>query len=108
MLWTMLTISPVAADSSSAHTAFEHIVILESLATSAAAEQRFEQAIARRSDALQLAATLNCPRLTAVLLNRLGQTYEDNNRIQQGLVTYELGFKALAQDASLNLGAEIQ
>ena len=52
---------------------FAQIVVLESLAAAAAAERRYPAAIDSHSRALQLAQTLQRPRLTAVLLTRLGQ-----------------------------------
>lgn len=84
------------------------IVALESMAATAASERRFDAAIDSHSRALQLAETLQRPRLMAVLLSRLGQVYEDANRIQSGLVANELALKALNSDASFNLGPVIE
>ena len=87
---------------------FAQIVVLESMAATAAAEQRYPAAIDSHSRALQLAEALHRPRLTAVLLSRLGQVYEDANRIQTGLVAHEMALKALEHDASLDLSRVIE
>jgi CHAT domain-containing protein/tetratricopeptide (TPR) repeat protein len=87
---------------------FAEIVRLEALAGDAQREGRFAVTEAAHGRALQIAATLGRPRLTAALLNRLGQFYEDNNRIQRGLIAYEEGIKALEKDPSLDLSRAVE
>lgn len=88
--------------------AFAEIVRLESLAADAQREGRFEVAEDAHARALHVAAALGRPRLTAALLNRLGQLYEDGNRIQRALIAYEEGVKALEKDPALDLSRAVE
>ena len=88
--------------------AVTQIVALESLAATAVGEGHIAAAIDDHSRALQVAETLQRPRLVAVLLTRLGLLYEDDNKIQRGLIAHELALKALDRDADLDLSPVIQ
>ena len=91
-----------------AESTLRDIVSLQSVAADAATERKYGIAIDAESRALELAQLLGRPRLTAVLLARLGQFYEDDNRSQRALVANELALKALGEDPSLNLGDVLQ
>ena len=87
---------------------YRDIVALETAALEAAAERRHAQAVREHKRALTLARQLENPRLTAALSNRLGRALEAWGNVQDAVVAYELGFKALAGDASLNIEQELK
>lgn len=82
---------------------YKDIVSLENLALAAAAEDRYEDALRAHSQALEMAKNMNRPRLMAVLFERVGWVLEVKGEIQQAVIAYESGVKALASKEELNL-----
>ncbi len=78
---------------------YEDIVSLENSALTAEAGRRYEDALLAHSRALVLARELEQPSLTAVLFNRLGQALEARGDIQEAVIAYESGLKALAEES---------
>jgi CHAT domain-containing protein/tetratricopeptide (TPR) repeat protein len=87
--------------------AYQQIVALEDRATTSATQQNYEDARQAHLDALEAAKTMKRPRLTAVLFSRLGQTLEASGDVQTAVIAYESGFKALADDSTLELAPEL-
>lgn len=82
---------------------YQEIVGLENEALTAQAKHDYRQAILANGQALRLAQGLNRPRLTAVLFNRLGQALEADGQIQEAVIAYETGLKALAAEKRLDI-----
>ncbi len=78
---------------------YEQIVALQNEALTAEAEHRYHDALDAHSRALVLARELGAPRLTAVLFARLGQVLEKRGDVQEAVIAYESGLRALAQEA---------
>jgi len=87
---------------------YEEIVKLENKARLAQEQRRYGEALAARREAIELAQTLQRPRLLAVLLNRLGELFETNGNIQQAVVAHESGLKALANEPSFKLDQALE
>ncbi|MSU33643.1 MAG: tetratricopeptide repeat protein [Pedosphaera sp.] len=81
----------------------ELFVALEHSASAAEAARRVRESIIARQQAIEKARSLNRPRLTAVLCSGLGQVLQADNRVQDAVLAYESGFRALARDSRLNL-----
>lgn len=71
-------------------------------ATSAGDHQK---ALEAHGQALALAARLGRPRLLAALYNRLGNALEAANQVQQSVIAYESGLRALAAGSGLDAGS---
>jgi len=82
---------------------YRDIVSVENEALTAHAERRYRDALQSHGQALALARNLDRPRLMAVLFNRLGQTLEADGNIQDAVIAYESGLKALRGDPDLNV-----
>ena len=80
------------------------IAALESDAQTAYDKGQYRDAAAAHSKALLLAQQIDQPRLVAVLFNRLGGSLETAGKIQDAVIAYESGLKALAGEK----GSEIE
>jgi CHAT domain-containing protein/tetratricopeptide (TPR) repeat protein len=83
--------------------ALDEIIHLEEEALTAQAGHRYREAIQGHGRALILARSLDRPRLMAVLFNRLGAALEADGQIQDAVIAYETGLKALAAEAGLDI-----
>lgn len=83
--------------------AYRDIVALEGQALASYRDGHYEEAILAHGQALDIAQGLDRPRLMAVLLNRLGETFEAFGRIQDAVIAYESGLKALAAEPQSSL-----
>jgi hypothetical protein len=81
----------------------QEIVRLETHALSVAPRE----AITDHKRALAIANQLGRPRLLAVLFERLGEALERDGQLQQALIEYENGLKALAGDRSLDVKSAV-
>ncbi|OIO87625.1 MAG: hypothetical protein AUK03_17685 [Anaerolineae bacterium CG2_30_64_16] len=82
---------------------YHDIVALEAEAQAAEAAGRSQDALVAHGRALALASELDRPRLVAVLFSRLGAALETAGEIQDAVIAYESGLKALAADPDLDL-----
>ncbi|MCC7355502.1 MAG: CHAT domain-containing protein [Anaerolineae bacterium] len=83
--------------------AYREVVSLENEALDAYAKRRYRDAALSHGKALALAEKMNRPRLMAVLFNRLGQALEGDGDVQNAVIAYESGLRALAADANLDV-----
>lgn len=83
--------------------ALDEIIHLEEEALTAQAGHRYREAIQGHGRALILARGLDRPRLVAALFNRLGAALEADGQIQDAVIAYETGLKALAAEAGLDI-----
>src|SRR3712207_383263 len=81
---------------------YRDVVALENEALRAEDAGRFNAAVQAHSQALDKARHLNRPRLMAVLFNRLGHALEARDDIQDAVIAYEAGLRALADDPNLD------
>lgn len=79
------------------------ILKLESAAQEAAQQQDHQQALLLRSEAIRRAKQSNQYRLAAVLLNRLGKTYEVKGEPFQAVLAFEAGLRILNQSDQVDL-----
>jgi CHAT domain-containing protein/tetratricopeptide (TPR) repeat protein len=82
---------------------YREVVSLENEALAAYAQRRYRDAALSHGKALTLAEKMNRPRLMAVLFNRLGQALEGDGDVQNAVIAYESGLRALAADAQLDV-----
>ena len=68
---------------------------------------RIDEAIQDHTKSLRIAQGLGRPGLVAVLFKRLGEVLESAGLIQDAVIAYETGLKALAADKRIDLEAEI-
>jgi CHAT domain-containing protein/tetratricopeptide (TPR) repeat protein len=64
-----------------------------------------QKALEAHGQALVLAAQLGRPRLLAALYNRLGNALEAANQVQQAVIAYESGLRALTGESGLGAGS---
>lgn len=79
------------------------ILKLESAAQEAAQQQDHRQALLLRSEAIRRAKQSKHYRLAAVLLNRLGKTYEAKGEPFQAVLAFEAGLRILNQSDQVDL-----
>jgi len=82
---------------------YRDIVALERQALVSYRDGHYEEAILAHGQALDIAQNLDRPWLMAVLLNRLGEAFGDFGRIQDAVIAYESGLKALAAEPQSSL-----
>jgi tetratricopeptide (TPR) repeat protein len=95
--------APAAGAQIDAAEAYRELVALEAQAALHAQAGRHDAAIEAHGRAIEAAAGLKRPRLSAALLLRLGTDLLAAQRTQDAVIAFESGIKALAQDPSLNL-----
>ncbi|NLG70480.1 MAG: CHAT domain-containing protein [Chloroflexi bacterium] len=82
---------------------YAQVVSLEEQASGAAQAGRVDDALLAHGQALQIAAEMERPRLMAVILMRMGLTLEAARRVQDAVIAYESGLRALDADPGLDL-----
>lgn len=82
---------------------YDEIVALEAKALDDAGRGNYDESLANHAQALEISRSLKKPRLIAVILERIGETLEAMGDVQRAVVAFEAGFKALAEDETLNL-----
>lgn len=87
---------------------YQEIATLEARALQAHFANDYQAAIEVHGQALRLARDLDRPRLTAVLFSRLGHAFETIGEVQDAVVAYEAGLRALAEVEPLNLDEVLQ
>ncbi len=82
---------------------YNQILKLEEVALDFQQKNKFNKTLEHHSEAIRLCKKLERPRLLAVLLFRLGKTYELDNNPATAVLAYEHGLKALQEDSKLKL-----
>jgi CHAT domain-containing protein/tetratricopeptide (TPR) repeat protein len=89
----------------SAAATYEDVVALQNRALAA---RSLGEALRDHAQSLEIAERLGRPRLVAVLFQRLGHALERANRVQEAVIAYESGVKALAADRGTDVRAAIE
>jgi tetratricopeptide (TPR) repeat protein len=92
----------VAATPAAAQRTYDDVIALQDRAF-AALQTNPDKALADFKESLTIAQTLGRPRLLAVLFMRLGELLDAHGEIQNTVVAYETGLKALAEDRQLDV-----
>lgn len=82
---------------------YREVVSLANQASIALASHNSEDAIEAYENALKIAKELERSHLIAVLLNRMGQVLQAQEKIQDSVIAYESALRALEQDTTFNL-----